>query len=138
MNELVATWLPIDWHLFVIVFVFMLLDIASGVIAAIKNGELQSNAMRVGLLHKLGYILAIILGIACDFGSAYLDLNIPFDLTVIIISAICLTEIVSIIENIGLIIPEFGIILKGIFEKKPQPDVKRDEIELDEQEPKNA
>lgn len=138
MTDAVASWLPIDWHLFIIVLIFILLDIASGVIAAIKNGELQSNAMRVGLLHKLGYILAIILGIACDFGSAYLDLNIPFDLTVIIISAICLTEIVSIIENIGLIIPEFGVVLQGIFEKKPQPDVKREDVELDDLEPKDA
>lgn len=138
MTDAVASWLPIDWHLFIIVLIFILLDIASGVIAAIKNGELQSNAMRVGLLHKLGYILAIILGIACDFGSAYLDLNIPFDLTVIIISAICLTEIVSIIENIGLIIPEFGVVLQGIFEKKPQPDVKREDVELEELETKDA
>lgn len=138
MTDAVASWLPIDWHLFIIVLVFILLDIASGVIAAIKNGELQSNAMRVGLLHKLGYILAIILGIACDFGTAYLELNIPFDLTVIIISAICLTEIISIIENIGLIVPEFGGVLKTIFEKKPQPDVKREDVEIEELETKDA
>lgn len=138
MTDAVASWLPIDWHLFIIVLIFILLDIASGVIAAIKNGELQSNAMRVGLLHKLGYILAIILGIACDFGSSYLELNIPFDLTVIIISAICVTEIISIIENIGLIVPEFGVVLKTIFEKKPQPDVKREDVEIDELETKDA
>lgn len=129
---MVAEWLPVDWHLFVIVISFIILDFITGVVAAIKNGELGSTPMRVGLLHKLGYILAIVLGIICDFGAAYIDLHIPFDVTILIIGAICITEIVSIIENIALIVPEFESVLKSIFGKKTEPDEKKIIIEKEE------
>lgn len=82
---------------------FHALDMVSGLIAAIKTGDLQSSKMRDGLFKKLGFILCYVLAILVDTYGA----EIGFAINVKILPAIVLyavgTEIVSVLENVGKI-----------------------------------
>ena len=93
--------------LYVMVGVAALLDLATGVIAAVLDGTgLSSKIARRGLLKKIVLLLAVALG-------TFLDILLPFvaDRTGIHLSEtlifssivcgyICVTESISIIENI--------------------------------------
>lgn len=90
-----ASWLP-----YVIVVAFILVDIVSGVLAAVYEKNLSSTVMREGLLRKAALVLILVVATLIDLGQGVLDLgfNVPF---VPLASAyIALMEILSIFENV--------------------------------------
>ena len=99
--------------------VFMLVDYASGLIVAgvfhvspkSENGSLESRAGWKGLIRKCMTLLAVLIGARLDIllGTAYIK-----DALVI---AFCVNELLSIIENWGLM---------GL----PMPKVMSDAVEL--------
>lgn len=86
--------------------VFNGLDLCTGIVGALKNGEqIKSSKLRDGLFKKVGFVFCYALGEAITYAKLYLP--IPFGdklLPIIGVYAIT-TEIVSICENINKINP---------------------------------
>lgn len=85
---------------------FNALDLGSGIIAAIKAKTLKSSALRDGLFKKTGFILCYMLALLIDNYGGNIGLPIGIPILPIIIGYTCLTETVSIIENIRRINPD--------------------------------
>lgn len=85
---------------------FILLDVATGIVKALKNGALKSSKMREGLFNKSGLGLCMCLGYGVDLARAVLS----FDATEAAGPAVCLyiigMEMLSITENVCAISPE--------------------------------
>ena len=79
---------------------FILVDMITGIIKAIKNHDFKSSVMREGLFHKTAFIIVIALAFLCDYAQKYIDLgfNIPLTKAVCIYIIIC--EIGSVLENL--------------------------------------
>ena len=95
-----------DYHIFMVVAMFILLDMISGLMQAIKNKVVSSSLMRNGIIHKFSFVLAIALAYACEYGMIYLDLGFTVPIMTTTCVVICLTELVSILENLGKLNPE--------------------------------
>lgn len=103
-------------HEFQIVFVPLVLcviDIASGYVAAMRTGTVNSTVMFNGMWNKMSEVFAIVVGKAVEicisiFGADFVgtELNVP------VCTAVCaylsLYEITSIVENIGKMNPTIG------------------------------
>lgn len=102
---------------YIIVGVFIIFDIVTGLLSALKNSELNSTKLREGLYHKISEILAVVGGHLLEYGTKYINLgvNIPFFNTVCVY--ICITELVSIIENLGKINPLLAKFFKPYIQK---------------------
>ena len=97
---------------FAIVCAFVLLDVVSGLAAAIKNKELSSSVMHEGLYNKLGEVLLMV--VAMFVGSIldippFTQLGIPPEVMYLVALYITLMELVSIIENICKLNPSLPI-----------------------------
>ena len=97
-----------DIYSFVVVFLFILLDILTGVTQAVKNKTLSSNVMREGIYHKLGYVFILLTAMLCEYGMKFLDLGFTAPITIPCMVMISLTEVISILENITRITPEIA------------------------------
>lgn len=86
---------------------FIVADYLSGVIKAVKNKELDSTKMRIGLWHKAGFIGAMALGYACQLAVNYDLLPTSFNA---VFGGVCvyviITEAISIFENLCVLSPE--------------------------------
>lgn len=84
-------------------------DYLSGVIKAIKNQELDSTKMRLGLWHKAGFIGAMALGYCCQLAVNYGLLPSSFNA---VFGGVCVyvvaTEAISIFENLCALSPELS------------------------------
>lgn len=100
----------IDWHVYVLIFVLIVIDYVLGVIGSVINKTFSSSVMRQGLIHKFTYLVAIVIAEIIVLLSGYLDLG--FDFVDAIVGLVCvwisLTEIGSILENIVKINPKLG------------------------------
>lgn len=114
----------------VIVFAFIIADIATGLIKAISTHSYSSSIMREGLFHKLGEIVCLIFGVLCDYTLPMIGIKIPLSIAQSVSIYIIIMEIGSVIENIGVLNPELSKYLGKIFEKIETPDnEKGDDIE---------
>lgn len=88
---------------------FIVGDYLSGVIKAVKNKELCSTKMRLGLWHKAGFIGAMALGYACQLAVNYDLLPTSFNA---VFGGVCvyviITEAISIFENLCSLSPELS------------------------------
>lgn len=101
----------------VIVLVFILLDVVSGLLKAFATTGFDSSVMRQGFFHKLGELLSVALCVVVD--GSLPRLGIPVDVNFSAACCIYLTimEIGSVLENIGVINPELRKPLSKIFAK---------------------
>lgn len=87
--------------------VFNGLDLVTGIIGAIRNGEqIKSSKLRDGLFKKVGFIFCYALGIAINYAGSYLTLPFGVNLVPVICAYAIITEVVSIVENISKINPD--------------------------------
>ena len=105
-----------------LVCAFILADILTGLIKAFSSEGYASSVMRKGLWHKLSEIISVLFCILCDQTLPTLNIILPFRLVDGVVIYIVLMEIGSVVENIGIINPEIGKYLSGIFEKVKRPD----------------
>ena len=89
-----------------VALVFNAIDIVSGIIAGIKNKNIQSSKFRDGLFKKVGFIFCYILAWLVDTQGSLIGFQISVQILPIIILYVCTTEVVSIIENICRINPD--------------------------------
>lgn len=86
--------------------VFMMVDVLTGVLKAVKNKELSSTRAREGIYKKASFILFIAFGYLADYAMAYVDLGFNFPAAATICTLVILTEAISVLENIGQINPD--------------------------------
>lgn len=87
-----------------VALVFNGLDLVTGIIGALKEGDqIKSNKLRDGLFKKIGFIFSYTLGVAINYAERYLSLPFGIDLVPVICSYTIITEVISIIENISKI-----------------------------------
>ena len=112
---------------FIISLVFIAMDILTGWTKAVATGTTNSSIMRVGLFHKLGEIMALIFGYACEIAFPYVGIMISVPLVESIGTYIILMEVASIVENIGKINPELTNVLSKLFKKQDESGEDGDE-----------
>lgn len=84
---------------------FILADLGSGVIKALKKKELKSSRMREGLYNKAGFVMVLALGAGVDKAQQFFELGFNVPVCQAVAGFIILTEVVSIWENICAISP---------------------------------
>ena len=90
-------------------FLFIVLDVCSGVAAAYARREIESPKLREGLWHKVGYVLVLFCSIVIEWAmSNGMDLGFNLPLVTPICVWISLMEIVSTLENAAKINPELA------------------------------
>ncbi len=89
-----------------IALVFNVIDIITGLLAALKNKDVQSNKLRDGLFKKVGFIICYFMAWLIDTQGINIGLNIGVAILPIIIVYVCLTELVSILENVSKLNPD--------------------------------
>lgn len=103
---------------YLIVALFMILDIITGVIKAFKEKAYTSTVMREGLYHKVGSVLCVLFGVLVDYAQTIVDLGVTVPVAVSVCVYIILMEIGSIIENVCAINPDIlPDKIKGFFSK---------------------
>ena len=108
---------------YVVVGLLILLDVITGILKAGYEHNIKSTNLRKGLYHKMSEILAIVLTSLVQYGSQYINFNLNFPVTAVVISYISIMEIISIIENICKINPD----LFKIFQRYLHNDEKGDD-----------
>ena len=110
------------------VLVLTSLDYITGVIDAIMHHKLSSTKMREGLGHKFTYLCVFFIACFIDFEMKHIDIGFHSTLTPIVTIGIVLTELSSILENIGKINPELtqAEFMKIFTDCNKQPKHKED------------
>ena len=90
----------------IVALVFNALDIVSGLVAGIKNKDIQSSKLRDGLFKKVGFIFCYLMAWLIDTEGTVIGFQINVKILPIIILYVCTTEVVSILENISKINPD--------------------------------
>ena len=101
----------------VIVLVFILLDVVSGLVKAFATTGFDSSAMRRGFFHKLGDLLSVALCVVVDESLPRLGVPVEADFSAVCCVYLVIMEIGSVLENIGAINPELRVPLSKIFAK---------------------
>lgn len=100
-----------------VVLVFIVMDIVTGIAKAFATSGFDSSIMRQGFFHKLGEIFAVTLALIADIGLPEIDVPLDAELSGLCCVYLVLMEIGSIVENIGAINPDLVGPLDNIFAK---------------------
>lgn len=112
MVETVGAWLqgiPNDAACWAAIAVFIALDVVLGTAKAAIKKELSSTKAREGLMHKAGFIGAMLLCNLIDIVQGTLDLGYSVPLTLGCAVMICVCEVMSIAEHIQELNPEINL-----------------------------
>lgn len=90
-------------HSIGVALLFNLADLVSGLIAAVKSKELQSSKLRDGIFKKIGFLICYFLALMIDTYGSEVGFALEVKILPIVLGFVCLTEVVSIIENISKI-----------------------------------
>ena len=108
-------------------FLFIILDVVSGVASAYARREIESPKLRQGLWHKIGYVVVLFCSLIIEWAmNNGLDLGFNLPLVTPICVWISLMEIVSTLENAAKINPELANIpgferLKDVEKETSEP-----------------
>lgn len=85
---------------------FMVIDVFTGLLKAVKNKELNSTKAREGIYKKASFILFIAFGYLADYAMDYVNIGFNLPAAATICTLIIVTEAISVLENLGQINPE--------------------------------
>ena len=85
---------------------FMVIDVFTGVLKAVKNKELNSTKAREGIYKKASFILFISFGYLADYAMDYVNMGFSFPAAATICTLVIVTEAISVLENLGQINPD--------------------------------
>lgn len=85
---------------------FMVIDVFTGVLKAVKNKDLNSTKAREGIYKKASFILFIGFGYLADYTMDYVNIGFTFPAAATICTLIIVTEAISVLENLGQINPD--------------------------------
>lgn len=119
--------LPECFMLPIVVTLFILLDVITGIAKAVVTKELCSEKLREGAFHKFSFIILICLAYLIDYSVAYVDLELPFLLVNPVCVYIVITEVISVVENVAQINPDLqGTKLLDLFRITSKDEKKED------------
>lgn len=99
----------------VAVGIFIVFDIITGLLKAVKDGNVKSSIMKEGLTAKLGEIIIMVLMYVIEYIFPLININLNLPLVQGVSVYIIIMELSSIIENVGKINPELAKKLSNIF-----------------------
>jgi toxin secretion/phage lysis holin len=102
---------------FLVVIVFIILDIITGLVKSFYNNTYSSSEMRKGGLRKIGIFLAVVLCYIVEVCLPYLNITINIPITIIAAAYLAFMEITSIIENLSALNPNIKDFLESIINK---------------------
>ena len=108
--------------LYIIGGCFILFDILTGIIKALYNEGLNSTYLRKGLFHKLAEVLALVGTGLLEYGIQYVELGIDIPILKVVLSYICIMELVSSLENLAEVNPALAKLFKPYLEKLKNKD----------------
>lgn len=85
---------------------FMVIDVFTGVLKAVKNKELNSTKAREGIYKKASFILFIAFGYLADYAMGYVNMGFNLPAAATICTLVIITEAISVLENLGQINPD--------------------------------
>ncbi len=93
------------------VLAFILLDVISGFVAALKNNEVSSSVMREGLFKKCGSIMLVIAAVAVEHIGTYVGMDDSITVAIVLSvgALIVIMELTSVLENICKLNPDIPI-----------------------------
>lgn len=103
--------------IYIIVLCFILFDVITGFVKGLAKEGVNSTALRVGLFHKLGEILALAGAGGLNYAVDYIDLGVNIPLLQSVAVYICVMELVSIVENICAVNPQLTKFFEPYLEK---------------------
>jgi len=92
-------------------------DIITGLIKAIYNGDLNSTALRKGMIHKLSEIITLVGAWLVQQFIVNGVVNFSLDVYVPIAIYISLMELVSVLENLCAVNPALAKLLRPYLQK---------------------
>lgn len=124
----------------VVLVIVMLIDYGTGMAQAYVSHSLNSRIGVAGIIKKIGYIVAVAVGIVADYliSSALtqvgIDIKINYCIGMIVTIWFIINELISVLENlakIGIPLPNFLVSivkrLKVVVENKTTEDKKKDD-----------
>ena len=94
----------------ILIIALVIIDYTTGIISSIVNKCFDSSKMRMGLLHKLSYAVALVVALIVQQLGNYYELGFIYSDTMLtlVIIWIIITEVGSILENIVSINPSLS------------------------------
>lgn len=135
MEGLMNFMVNLNYQVFLVTLVFILMDVVTGYAQAVANGTVKSEKMRQGFWHKLAIILALLMAGIVD---VTLQMGIGEELGFVapIFECACIyimaMELTSILENIVKMNPELagtrfmGLFANGLTESAPTATITDD------------
>lgn len=96
---------------------FILFDILTGILKAVKDGSVNSSVLREGLFHKAAEILLVIGAGALEYASPYISLPEGLPMLGAAVTYICVMETVSIVENLCAVNPGLANLFSNYLQK---------------------
>lgn len=90
-------------HGIAVALVFNATDLVTGIISAVKAHDLQSSKLRDGIFKKVGFLICYFLALMIDLYGYEVGFNLNVKLLPVVLGFICLTETISVIENLAKI-----------------------------------
>lgn len=112
MIDTVTQWLteiPIDAALWCVVMAFIILDVLVGTVKAFITHTVSSEKARKGVLHKMGFIGAMLLCTCIDIAQGVADLGFTVPTLTVCAVMIILCEIFSLCEQIHEMNPDINL-----------------------------
>lgn len=113
---------------YIVALLFILFDIVTGIIKAVYNKKLNSTILRQGLFHKLAEVISIFGSGLLDYGIIYVDIGINIAILPIVVSYICIMELISCMENLAEINPTLSKLFAPYLEKLKERKDENDNI----------
>ena len=90
-------------HGIAVALVFNATDLVTGIISAIKGHDLQSSKLRDGIFKKVGFLICYFLALMIDLYGSEIGFHLDVELLPVVLGFVCLTETISVIENLAKI-----------------------------------
>ena len=90
-------------HGIAVALVFNATDLVTGIISALKEHNLQSSKLRDGIFKKIGFLICYFLALMIDLYGSEVGFNLNVELLPVVLGFVCLTETISVIENLAKI-----------------------------------
>lgn len=102
-----------EFQIVLVPLVLCVIDIASGYVAAMRTGTVNSTVMFDGMWNKMSEVFAIVVGKAVEicisiFGADFVGTELSIPVCTAVCAYLSLYEITSIVENIGKMNPTIG------------------------------
>lgn len=108
MSEWVSA-LPLDTALWIVVLIFIAFDVILGTANAWSKKELSSSVARKGVMHKMGFIAAMLLCNIIDIAQSVADFGYSVPTTILCAVMIVACEVMSICEHIRDMNPDIKL-----------------------------